>query len=993
MKYLPGLRRHYLFILLFSAFLLAGLFLLGMQLLRGELTRYVIESNNVFAAGIRHSVERMLRTPGRILTQLAGALTAEPEAWAKQIETRRRIWPYFESIQILDRAGIVRHNIPADAALTGNDFSATVFFRGVRETGRIYWSPVFLSATSGQPTMTVALPFAGGVLAGNIRLDELSHFVGELDMQDRTLISIVDRNGTYIFDSDPARVSQRATATRYLVERTASGDSAAFSYEYGANGTNWIVSARRLPETGWSLLVARDREKLFAPVADVSLILLPLFLFVAFYGYVALRRISTRMLQCLDEFGVLAGEIADGHYTPVPTNVRFREFEALAAAFDEMRLQVFAREQQIIESEERYRMLVEHSPEGIVVTHEQNFVFANPAALAMFRAKNEEELRASRLAELVSPPDGDSDPSSGLRTGTHAGQRREAIVVRLDGSCFDAEISSMSIRYRDRDATLSVIGDVSERRRIERELDEMNARFRNAIEATEDGLWDKDLTNDKLHVSPRYCRIFGYDQATMPSRNGKADWKRLIHPDDRDMVERKLRDFLGGKSETLTCEMRMQHKNGQWLWILSRGRVVLRTSAGQPLRVMGTIMDMTARRGIEAIVEQERHNLETLVNSIEGVVWEARGNPAEFVFVSERLQDLLGYPPAHWLGSFEAWKNDIHPEDRASVLTHSLDRTSAPGDHTLEYRLMAADDRIVWVRDIVSVYHDNGRTVLRGILVDVTASHEAEEARLRLESQLRQEQKLSSIGTLASGVAHEINNPLMSVINYAQLIEDRLAHGADPEVLRGYSSEIISEWQRISTIVRNLLAFSRQSGSRFERQMPSDIIESIMLLTRKLFDKDEITTSVRIEPDLPPVKCNRGQIQQVLLNLLTNARDALNMRFDGYAPEKTIEVDARMHADAGRRWIRFSITDNGYGVPGTIADRIFDPFFTTKSSETGTGLGLSISYGIIKDHGGELGYDNRPGGGCRFHFALPVFETLAANPEDVRENQPLTDGT
>jgi signal transduction histidine kinase len=247
--------------------------------------------------------------------------------------------------------------------------------------------------------------------------------------------------------------------------------------------------------------------------------------------------------------------------------------------------------------------------------------------------------------------------------------------------------------------------------------------------------------------------------------------------------------------------------------------------------------------------------------------------------------------------------------------------------------------------------------------------------RLLFRTQLIQSQKLEALGTLAGGVAHEINNPINGVMNYAQLMLDQMTP-ANP--LREYASEIMREVDRIALIVRNLLAFARNDKQTHRLAALADIAEATLSLVKTVIRQDQITLFTVIPPDLPRLKCRSQQIQQVIMNLVTNARDALNARYPGYDPDKKILITARKIVPPaekrvdGASWIRMTVEDHGAGIRPDIRDRVFDPFFTTKPRDQGTGLGLSISHSIVKDHGGELWFESEPGRFTRFHVDLPA---------------------
>jgi predicted ATPase/signal transduction histidine kinase len=274
------------------------------------------------------------------------------------------------------------------------------------------------------------------------------------------------------------------------------------------------------------------------------------------------------------------------------------------------------------------------------------------------------------------------------------------------------------------------------------------------------------------------------------------------------------------------------------------------------------------------------------------------------------------------------------------------------------------------------------RTVRKAIAIatDISARKQAEADKRGLEAQIRQQQRLESIGTLASGVAHEINNPIQGIMNYAELIS---TNATQQDVVEEFAAEIICEAERVATIVRNLLAFSRHEGLQpIAATDLGALVERTLSLIHSIVHKDQITLRVVIPPGLPLVRCRGQQIQQIIMNLVTNARDALNTMFGGYDGGKWIEIRAEQlfhveHADhvehaADCGWVRLTVEDLGPGIPAKILPQIFDPFFTTKGRDQGTGLGLAVSHGIARDHGGELSVDSAPGRGTRFFLDLPA---------------------
>jgi signal transduction histidine kinase len=261
------------------------------------------------------------------------------------------------------------------------------------------------------------------------------------------------------------------------------------------------------------------------------------------------------------------------------------------------------------------------------------------------------------------------------------------------------------------------------------------------------------------------------------------------------------------------------------------------------------------------------------------------------------------------------------------------------------------------------------------VATDISDRKRAEAEKHALEVQLRQQQRLESLGTLASGVAHEINNPIQGIMNYADLIE---INSSSPAMVTEFAQEITTESERVATIVRNLLAFSRREAEEMQEQV--DILQAIqatLSLVRSVLRKDHISLNVSLADQPMLVRCRMQQIQQIVMNLVTNARDALEHHHGASETgedRKRIDIRVARIEREGRPWVRVTVEDNGPGIPDDVLPRIFDPFFTTKGRDKGTGLGLAVSHGLANDNEGELSVETRLGHGTRFFLDLPALE-------------------
>ena len=294
-----------------------------------------------------------------------------------------------------------------------------------------------------------------------------------------------------------------------------------------------------------------------------------------------------------------------------------------------------------------------------------------------------------------------------------------------------------------------------------------------------------------------------------------------------------------------------------------------------------------------------------------------------------------------------------------------LHETVPPADMVF----LKVDGTAVDVNAVAVPIHFEGKNGTLFFAMDTTQLKGLEKLKKDWEMQMRQQQKLEAIGTLAGGVAHEINNPLNGILNYAQLILDQIDPSSESAT---FAHEIVNETERISGIVRNLLQFSRMEKQSHSLASIYDIVDNTTSLIRTIIKKDNIVLDFQLDKDLPEIKCRSQQIQQVLMNLLTNARDALNDRYPGVDEHKRIELRCHLSTQDNKNWLVMRVTDYGCGIPDSVKTRIFEPFFSTKPKDKGTGLGLSISYGIVKDHNGEIIVDSIVNQYTTFSVRLPI---------------------
>ncbi len=648
------------------------------------------------------------------------------------------------------------------------------------------------------------------------------------------------------------------------------------------------------------------------------------------------------------------------------------------------------------ESEERYRAFFEHSLDAVLLTApEGRILAANTAACQMFGRTEAEICQVGRngLVDLDDPrlPVALEERK---RTGRFVGELR---FRRADESTFDGEASTGVFRDRNgEERTSMIIRDITERKAAEARLSRVNRALR-MISICNDVLVRATTEEELLR---EVCRIVvenggyrlawivyaGDDPAKMvrPAayagvEDGCLETPGLIWADEEGGRGLTGKAIQSGEP-TIVRFVSPQPTFAPWgqealrrgfasaialpLRDPSRCFGALNIAAGQPdafdddeVAVLAELASDLCY-GIQALRTRVAHEQARV--EIESLARFPNENPNPVLRISR--DGVVLYANRAGVPLLELWRaaEGHHLPDPERAIASELLREGAIRE--TEMLCGARVFSLLWVPVAVDGYVN-----VYGL--DITERKRLEAERLRLEARLRQQQKLEAMGTLAGGVAHEINNPITGIMNYAQLIADKAEPGSQAAE---YAGEIIQETSRVATVVKNLLQFARQEKEALRPARLEDILEQTLSLLRAVLRRDQITLTLDVPAGLLPLKCRSQQIQQVLMNLLTNARDALNERYAGYHADKTIRLSIQPFEHDGRPWLRVTVADRGAGIPADIRERIFDPFFTTKPRDQGSGLGLSISYGIAQEHHGALHFETVPGEGTAFHLDLPV---------------------
>ncbi len=512
----------------------------------------------------------------------------------------------------------------------------------------------------------------------------------------------------------------------------------------------------------------------------------------------------------------------------------------------------------------------------------------------------------------------------------------------------------------------------------ERRLRQANERFELATSAVSSAIYDCPFRNGTVVWTRGLTELAGYrvEEAGPTS----AWWLERVHPDDQARVQERVKAAAGGSD--FEAEYRFRAKDGHYLHVLDRARFV-RDPAGRPVRIVGSMIDISARKRADAVLEasEARHRavLESAMDAIVGMDHE--GRVTEFNPAAERL---FGWTRADVLGQELA--TVIIPPSYREAHRRGLARYLATGQTVIlggrvEVAARRADGSEFPVELTVTRVRMGNPPAFNAYIRDLTEQKRAEAARSSLEAQLRQAQKMEAIGRLAGGVAHDFNNLLTVISGRAHMLLTRLKPGEpmhrDVELIQKTS-------QRAVALTSQLLAFSRKQVVQPRVLELGPLVAELAPMIQRMIGED-VELSVGPVEGSGRVKVDPSQMQQVLMNLMVNARDA--MPGGGRITVCIQDVDVNEATAIGQAnlppgsYVTLAVSDTGTGMSAETAARIFEPFFTTKEQGKGTGLGLSTVYGIVEQSRGHIEVRSELGRGTTFTIYLPrVAEPLAAGP-------------
>ncbi|MDI6763735.1 MAG: PAS domain S-box protein [Thermodesulfobacteriota bacterium] len=607
----------------------------------------------------------------------------------------------------------------------------------------------------------------------------------------------------------------------------------------------------------------------------------------------------------------------------------------------------------------------------------------NPIAVKTLEYESKGELIGKVLVDTVYAPSSRPKASQLFERWKKEGKLKneEMQIITRQGKILDVLLNVDTINDLNGNPLYSISTqvDVTEQKQIEEALRQSEERYRKLFENVPVGIYRTTPKGEIIDANPPLIQMLGF-----PDRESLIIAKleeTYVNKEDR----KKWQEMMDREGEVRNHEKQLRCRDETVIWVEEDSRAV-RDASGRVIYYEGAMEDITERKRAEEALKQGEERYRILVEESFDGIFIQKG--PKIIFANRRLYEMLGYDKNE-LEGMDHWLV-YHPDYQA--LTRERARARMLGEEVpsqYEVKLQRKDGSAF-----------DGEVLARGIMFgdepgiqvwirDITERKRSEEEKVSLHDQLRQSQKIEAIGRLSGGIAHDFNNLLTIISGNAQLSLLDLKQG-DP--LRGNIEEIRKASERAADLTRQLLAFSRKQVMEMQVLDLNLIVKGLDKMLHRLLGEDIDLVTVLPE-GIGKVKADPGQIEQVIVNLAVNARDAMIEGGKLTIETADVELDeeyAHKHiAVEPGRYVMLSVSDTGVGMTPEVKERVFEPFFTTKEQDKGTGLGLSTVYGIVKQSGGNIWVYSEPGQGTTFKVYLPqVDEPLTEQKQEVVKEIP-----
>jgi len=594
-------------------------------------------------------------------------------------------------------------------------------------------------------------------------------------------------------------------------------------------------------------------------------------------------------------------------------------------------------------SERNFRNSMDNSSIGIRISDKKgNSLYSNQALLDIFGYRNHNEIQNNPPQNFYSPECYTAWKSRNEKflRGEPMPKQVAIEIIRKDGVARYLDVSMREVFLNGEQNYETLYNDITEQKKIERALRESEEKYRTIFESANDIIILLDTGGKILDVNSRLTDIGGYGTEELIGKN-ISELTNIINKENMAIVVGNLLNILTG-SGVISYRVEMTKKNHELIY-LEINAIPIRKD-GNTTGALAILRDVTERKKSEEQIREQKALTDRILEN----------TPDSMAVVGTNGQVIMVNKA--FLHAFELTEDKIKDVNIREIIpvpvfidTLSQVLVNSVSQYQIEFRFKTSAQEKVLIADIISMRQNEVQVHLH----DVTEEREMQE-------RLYQTDRLASVGEMAAGIAHELNNPLTGVVALSQL----LLESGVPEEIKDDLQAISNEGQRAASVVKNMLSFARSHTLSTEPVNVNAIINQVLSLRAYEHRVNNIEVATHFADNLPEITADHFQMQQVFINIVLNAEQSM---IEAHGQGKIDITTERL-----RNIIRISFTDDGPGIPPDIINRIFDPFFTTKEVGKGTGLGLSICYGIITKQGGRLHAKSPPGKGATFVIELPV---------------------
>jgi PAS domain S-box-containing protein len=613
-------------------------------------------------------------------------------------------------------------------------------------------------------------------------------------------------------------------------------------------------------------------------------------------------------------------------------------------------------EREIREATKRFEKITEMGEDGIIVFDENSRIeFANQMASELMGLPKE-HIIGREFFSLIGKRDEEFLEEMVMR-GEGMGQKvcTEMALHTAPGQVKETEVCIAPTQSEDgRIKTYAYLRDITERKRFEKELKESEEKFRNLFGRVRHGLFISAKEGHFLDCNQALLEMAGYQD--------KGEFLKIdiakdlyVNPEDR----KKFQGLIEQQGYVKDLEVEFKKKSGEKITVLLTAHVA-RDENGEVVGYEGINIDISDRKRMERELKEANDFLMNLIDSsVDGII--ATNMRGDILLFNKGAENLLGYQSEEVVGEMNI--RSIYPPGVAKEVMEKLRSPDFGGVGKLAsfpiFHRRKDGEMIEGDLSASLIYDEKGNEIASvGIFKDLRERLKMERELREIQQALLQSEKLAAMGRLTSQIAHELNNPIYGIMNTLELLKTEIP----PESKRRRILELsLSEIQRLSEMLRNMLSFSKPEEEVRKRINLNELLEGILLMMERQMRESNIRVEVDFDHQISGVMASTNQMRQVMLNMFKNAKEA--MPNGGTLTVRTTREDQK---------VSVHIQDTGVGIPEEIRNKIFEAFFTTKQKVKGVGLGLSVCYGIIRDHGGEIRVESEEGKGTTFIISLPI---------------------